>query len=125
MNEREFGGKIARYLNVGLKDVDELTAAKLKAARLRALDRAMAAEPALDLASAGHAGAFSDFFAHRRPALLAPLVAFLLAAAALFVWHGSQTPDPDDVDVSLLTGELPISAYLDQDFDGWQKVSSQ
>ena len=122
MNEREVAGRITRLLDAGARDIDELTLARLKAARLRALERAAVRQPAHSLVTAGsgrggHAGGHRSW-------VWAPLVALLFAAAAVGFWQ-SVDHDGDDIDVFLLSEDLPIRAYMDQDFDAWLKSSSR
>ena len=50
----------------------------------------------------------------------------LLSLIGVTYWQPVvQSNDFAEIDVSLLTGELPIDAYLDSDFEAWLKRSSQ
>jgi hypothetical protein len=61
--------------------------------------------------------------------------AFLVAAAiGLQHWQeaqraaryiAQQTAEIEEIDSGLLTGDLPINAYLDEDFQAWLKRSSE
>jgi type VI protein secretion system component VasF len=125
MNEKEFGGKVSRLLQQGADQVDAATAAKLKAARLHALEHYRAREPLFGLAWAGTA---TGRIAARlpRPVLWAPALALLLAMATALYWQQShQQNDSDEIDALLLSSDLPINAYIDKDFDAWPKGSSR
>jgi hypothetical protein len=62
-------------------------------------------------------------------------VAFLVAAAVgLQQWQehqraaraaAQQAAEIEETDARLLTGDLPIKAYLDEDFQAWLKRSSE
>jgi hypothetical protein len=50
----------------------------------------------------------------------------LLSLIGVMYWQRA-VPNGDiaEIDASLLTGELPIDAYLDSGFEAWLKRSSQ
>jgi hypothetical protein len=54
-----------------------------------------------------------------------PLVAgaFVLAMAGFAYLHATAPNDFAEIDVNLLTDDLPINAYLDSGFDSWLKRS--
>lgn len=126
MNQQhdELAGKIVRHLNYGAERIDEVTRERLLAARKVALAHYKdKPAPAWNLAWAGSGVRFDG---HRFDAR------YLLAAAALIAgligvtyWQ-TQSPANDiaEIDVGLLTDDLPINAYLDRSFDSWLKRSS-
>ena len=125
-NERESALKVVHYLNRGLDEMRPDLRRHLQAARADALARRREPQPVPGLAWAGHAGAF---FRRGRFTLVHYIaVAALLATSATGVtyWQTINNSDEDtEVDVSLLTGELPINAYLDGGFEAWLKRSSK
>jgi len=124
MNEKEFGGKVASLLKTGLDSINDGTAAKLKSARLEALARYDSKARVTGLVLAGtNGGHFGGLFS-QRPMLWAPIVAALLALAIGGYWQYSQN-DSDDIDAFLLSGDLPVHAYIDKDFEAWLKGSSR
>ena len=123
MNEKDFGEKISRLLQQGADQVDAVTAAKLKVARLQALEHYRAKQPVLGLAWAGEAANRLSAYLHR-PAFWGPAVTLLLVVAGAVYWQQvHQQNDGDDIDAFLLAGDLPINAYIDKDFDAWPKGS--
>lgn len=125
MNEKEFGGKVAGLLKAGLNNIDDGTAARLKSARLEALARYDSQVRVTGLALAGTNGGRVGGLFSQRPMLWAPIVAALLAIAISGYWQYSQNDATDDIDAFLLSGDLPIRAYIDKDFEAWLKGSSR
>jgi hypothetical protein len=127
MNEMQFGSWIRRVLNSGLRQEGgfrEAHAERLRAARLRALER-QRPEPAAGLAWAdnllGRFGGWSGVSLR----LLAPLVALAVAVAAVYTWQQNQrVAEFEEIDAQLLGDELPIDAYLDRGFQNWLKKRS-
>src|SRR6185295_19427544 len=116
MNEKDFSRKVARALQAGLSNIDDATCAKLKSARRAALEHFVEAAPERSFAWAGaFNGKIGNIFSER-PLIWAPLIAALLALAIGGYFQYGQT-DTDDVDAFLLSGDLPVRAYIDQDFD--------
>jgi hypothetical protein len=99
---------------------------RLSAARRNALSH-YREKPAsvLDLAWAGLAAHWvSDQRSHHIRILVAA-AALLLAVAGGAYWHtAGRANGLTDIDLHLLTDELPINAYLDKGFDSWLKRSS-
>jgi len=122
MNEREFAYKIKQQLDRQL-DLDAATLMRLKAARERALARQRVSEPALVLAWAGAAVARLS----GRPTSMSIVLAGAALILAIFgVHYWQQTPtveELEEIDAAILTGDLPINAYLDKSFDSWLKRS--
>jgi hypothetical protein len=57
--------------------------------------------------------------------ILLPLAFLLLSLGGIVYWQTvQQNNDAEEIDTHLLTGDLPINAYLDKDFDAWLKRSS-
>jgi hypothetical protein len=125
MNEQEFGYKIKQSLDHGLP-LDDSRLERLKLAREAALSRHGVAQSASWLSLAGEAagsGGNPRFFVSR---LVLPA---LLLALGLFVvnyWHQAQLAQENaEIDAEVLTGDLPIDAYLDKGFDAWLRHSSE
>jgi hypothetical protein len=127
--DHDLATKIVGYLGEGARDIDASTAARLLAARKVALahyqgERAPAWTWAWATQAAGR------MVESRRSETLQMLIAVTILAAALIggvYWqnHNSQANELAELDVGLLTDELPINAYLDKGFDSWLKRSSR
>jgi hypothetical protein len=124
MNEREFGYQIKQQLDRTL-DLEPAALDRLKAARTQALAHQRTTEPAFVLAWAdeiagrlsGHPGAASIVLAG---------AALILVLVGIQYWQ--QTPsveEIEEIDAAILTGDLPINAYLDKSFDTWLKRSQR
>ena len=126
--DHELAGKIAGYLNDGARDLDPALAERLLVARKLALSRYQGeAAPAWGWAWATQA--IGRHTQDRRPGALQMLIAGTALVAAVIgvvYWqnYNGQANELAEVDVGLLTDELPINAYLDRGFDSWLKRSS-
>jgi hypothetical protein len=120
MNEQEFGYKIKQSLNHGLR-IDESTIARLRAARENAMARQRATVSSSRLAWAGPDG--PRFLVSR---LLLPTLVLALGLFVVNYWHQAQLAQENaEIDAEVLTGDLPIDAYLDKGFDAWLRRSSE
>ena len=125
--DHEVAAKIVEQLNRGVDRIDPGTRGRLAAARKVAMSRYREQpEPAWGFAWALNAiGPRGGQRPHAGR--------YLVAAAALVVvligfgyWQTMTSGnDVSDVDVNLLTDELPINAYLDKGFDSWLKRASR
>ncbi|HMJ49581.1 MAG TPA: DUF3619 family protein [Burkholderiales bacterium] len=123
MNERDLGSKIAEQLEQGANQLKPGTLRRLEAARDIAL-RQYLAEPELGVAGARHALPWPRHSQLLSARLLLPLALVLMSLGGIVYWQSAkQSNDADDIDTHLLTGDLPINAYLDKDFDAWLKRS--
>lgn len=126
----ELATRIVRHLDFGADHVDPTTRERLLEARKVALSRyTERAEPAWGLAWAGRAftrRAERHLFSVRYLVAGAALIAALIGMA---YWQNQNGSGPAnelaEIDVGLLTDELPINAYLDKGFDSWLKRSLQ
>ena len=124
MNEKQFGYAVKQTLNRGL-DLDTKTLDRLKDARFQALEKQMTTGHPLVLSSAGN-----SFFSLDDPRSIIAriLVPILILAIGIFAsnnWYQSQILEEIiAIDTEVLTGDLPIDAYLDRGFDAWLKRSS-
>src|SRR5688572_16665368 len=110
--EREQASRIVRCLDQGLAKVDHRTLAALRSARETALERM---EPAPAWAGIGRV---ASGLRHLTPRIVMPVAALLLAVSGMVYWQQLQHfEDPVDIDAQLLSGDLPIDAYLDKGLD--------
>jgi hypothetical protein len=127
MNEQELAKKIVRHLDQGLGHMKQGTLYKLQSARMVALERYREApQPVLGLAWAGDVAFRLSRSRHFNTRNLLALGLLLLSLIGVTYWQlAIQSSDIAEIDASLLTGDLPINAYLDSGFEAWLKRSSQ
>jgi hypothetical protein len=133
VNESQFARTIKDALNAGLGLAPE-TAARLKVARERALEHHRLHAGDAALAGAGRAGAVFGGPSHFLTRIVLPAAFLVAAAIGLQQWQeaqraarqfAQQVAEIEEIDSGLLTGELPIKAYLDEDFQAWLKRTSE
>jgi Protein of unknown function (DUF3619) len=125
-HDQEFANKIKAYLDRGTADLRAGTVYKLQQARAKALARLSeqplrATESRLANALAGAGGGRSAGGGLRRGAWLG--FGILLIAATAFGYQQwrvyQQTREIAEIDVEILTSDLPIDAYVDRGFQTW------
>lgn len=122
MNEQQFGYRIKQRLNQGLP-LDSVTLNRLKVAREIALEHQRASAPSYAPAWA-HNG-IAHFSRPLAPRLLLSGLILVLGLLVTNYWHQAQLIEENvEIDAAVLTGDLPIDAYLDKGFDVWLKKSS-
>ncbi len=124
--EHELARKIIEHLDHGTERLEPGTRERLAAARKVALSH-YHEKSETGLAWAGQAMArFAEHrFQHTRLLAAAAAIAVLLAGFAYWQVTGPASNDLAEIDVGLLTDELPLNAYLDKGFDSWLKRSSR
>jgi hypothetical protein len=125
MNEQQIAYRIRQHLNRGL-DLDPDKLARLKEARVRAVARQRVASRVPQWAWASDILVRSDSPAALVRRLLLPLAVLVVGLTAVTQWHDSQqAAEIEAIDAAVLTGDLPLDAYLDKGFDAWLKRPSQ
>jgi len=120
MNEMQFGNKIRHILNGGLH-LDEARATRLARARTQAVER-LRPEPAAALAWADNVLSQLGGWGGVSLRLVVPVIALVVGVAAIYTWQQNQrAQEVEEIDAQLLTGDLPIDAYLDRGFQNWLK----
>jgi len=115
MNEKDFNSKLASYLKRGESAIGEINEVRLRSARLRAMEAYREPVRLLGFVTMPGPTAMLKYSFIQRPLLLLP-VAVLIAVLAT---ANLRQNDLGDLDAQLLTGELPIEAFLDKDFSSW------
>lgn len=124
MNEQQIAHRIRQYLSRGL-DLDAGTLARLKAARDQALARQRIESRIPVLAWAGDIIGKSGGPSALIPRMLLPTAVLILGLIAVNHWRDSQlAAEIEEIDAAVLTGDLPLDAYLDKGFDAWLKRPS-
>jgi len=115
----EVARKIVGHLDFGVERLDPAIRERLAGARQAALARYRGKpEPVFGLAWATLGGGGQRSQGAR---YLVAIAALLVGLTGVVYWHTLAPSDFADVDVNLLTDDLPINAYLDQGFDSWLK----
>jgi hypothetical protein len=126
MNERDLARQIVQRLNRGLDHIKQGTLYQLQSARHAALDRYREVpQPVFCLAVAGKVASRVSHHHNFNARYVAAAALLVLSLIGISYWQFVMSNDVAEIDVSLLTGDLPINAYLDSGFDAWLKRSSQ
>jgi len=121
MTELDLGYRIVHRLDRGTENLPRETRDKLFAARQKALVHQRRASVLLSLPGVGHLAA--DVLLPQVRAL-ATVILLVAGVAGSYYWNSAQqVAENEDVDSALLSGDLPINAYLDHGFDTWLKAS--
>jgi hypothetical protein len=120
MNEPQFGKKVRLLLNER-PGVDATVAARLTAARERALAR-QRPEPAPVVALADNVLGRIEGWGGLSLRILLPLALLVGGLAGIYSWEQNQRiAEVEDIDAQLLTDDLPVEAFLDRGFQDWLK----
>ena len=125
-NEKDFAQKITRTLNWGLSRIEDDKLARIRAGRQKAMTAYREPVSILGLVTvSGQTLEISNWI--RKPLFWLPILAIVAALAAYSLSSADDIYDETggELDAQLLTGELPINAFLDKDFGSWVKESSQ
>lgn len=115
MNEMQFGNRIRQALNQGL-GVNAKVAARLRAARMQALERQREPISAAAWADNVTGGGIADLSLR----WVLPAAMLVAGVIGLYAWQDNQrAAEIEELDALLLTGDLPIDAYLDKGFEAW------
>jgi uncharacterized protein DUF3619 len=122
MNEQQTAYRIKQLLNRGL-DLDPGKLARLKQARDQALAHQRTRALAPVFAWAGNVtGGWGGPLLSR---VVLPTVLVIFSVVAISQWRETQqAAEIEEIDAAVLTGDLPLDAYLDKGFDAWLKRSS-
>ena len=103
-------GKIVQLLDHSARQLDEQTLSALGKARRNALDRQLAHSPifALDAGRVVH-----RLIPHSAQQWLVAGLLLVAIVAGAGLWHHSQEQQFDELDVAILTDELPIEVFVD------------
>jgi hypothetical protein len=124
----ELARKIVQHLDFGADHVEPATRERLLAARKVALSHYKeGAQPVWRPAWAGHAMSRRGEQHYLGPRYLIAAAALVVALIGIAYWQNGSGPPNElaEIDVGLLTDELPINAYLDKGFDSWLRRSSR
>jgi hypothetical protein len=125
MNENDFSRKVAHTLNWGLTQIEEDKLVHLRASRQKALAAYRQPVRVLGLVTV-NGNTLNIHSISRNPLFWLPLL-IITAAIATYTLNAADDiyDDVGEVDAKILTGELPINAFLDKDFGTWVKESAE
>ena len=127
MNEQDLAKPIVQHLNQDLGRIKQGSLYQLQSARLAALEHYREV-PQQSFAPAW-AGDLAFRVTHSPHFNLRNLVAagmLVIGMMGVTYWQVViKSNDIAEIDANLLSGELPISAYLDSGFEAWLKRSPQ
>ena len=115
---------IVKQLDDGAENLAPATRERLALARRTALAR----YPERTAPVFGLAWAFNAVSGRGGPhtaRYLVAVAALVLGLAGIAYWQTKAPNDFSDIDLGLLTDDLPIDAYLDKGFDSWLKRVSR
>lgn len=118
MNESELGKKIAKLLDRSLGNINQSVLSRLQSGRKASIENYRECET---LVTAGDSPDISKprypYFNNKN---ILPLIVLLLILASYTYWQSFQYSDENnEIDILLLADDLPINAYLDNEFDVW------
>jgi len=123
MNEKDIAQKVTRTLDWGLSRIEDDKIVKLRAARQKAMAQYKEPVNVLGLVTiSGHTLDTSGWL--RKPLFWLPILAVVAATVAYNAADDDVIDETSALDAQLLTGELPINAFLDKDFQSWVKDSA-
>ena len=125
MNEQQIAHRTRQLLNKGL-DLDAGKLARLKTAREQALARQRVHAPLFVLVWADSVlGRFGGTDSSVVTRMLLSMAVLIFGLLAVNQWRDTQNAaEIEEIDAAVLTGDLPLDAYLDKGFDAWLKRSS-
>ena len=124
--DKDFAQKITHTLNWGLSRIEDDKLTRIRAGRQRAMAAYRERVTILGLVTvSGRTLESSNWI--RKPLFWLPVFVIVAAVAAFSISGNDDIYDETggELDAQLLTGELPINAFLDKDFGSWVKESSQ
>jgi CHASE3 domain sensor protein len=118
MNNPQTGKKVAQILDQGLDDIKQETLDRLQSARRASLENYRSAETIVNVGRGASARNGHEW--HLKSRRFVSLVSLLLALIGIAYWQSLQQSDEnEDIDVMLLIDDLPVNAYLDNEFEAW------
>lgn len=125
-NETDFARKIVSALDLAVSQLDAAKLARIRASRQKAM--AAYREPVTILGMVTVSGqTLNASNLIRKPLFWLPILVLVGMIASYSLTRADDNFDEagGKLDAELLTGELPINAFLDKDFSTWVQESSQ
>jgi hypothetical protein len=114
MNNELDPAKIAELLTTSTRQLDKATVSALVDARQNALKRQSVRKPVFALASThGSAHWANRLVPHSTHAWIAALLLIAAFIAGASYWQNAQDQQIDEIDVAILTNDMPIDVFVD------------
>jgi hypothetical protein len=114
----EVGRKVALLLDCGLDDIKQSTLNRLQSARRASLENYHMAEAVVNVGQGASARSWPDW--HSRTGRWLSVITLLFVLAGVLYWQSfPQSDENEEIEIMLLVDDLPIDAYLDDEFDEW------
>lgn len=124
MNEQQFGNNVRQTLNQGIA-ISPAMRARLRAGRDIAIEKQRVTETSPLLSWAGSVGNTDTRPRSLLSAFLLPALILAIGLFAVSSWYRAQQAEETvEIDTAVLTGDLPIDAYMDKGFGAWLRYSS-
>jgi hypothetical protein len=121
MNENQTGYRVRHLLNQGTT-LNSRILSRLENARSHALAHHQDVGHGAVLSIVGRSGQTQSLF----PKLFLPTIALIFGLMAINALRQTLLVEEiEEIDAAVLTGDLPIDAYVDSGFDAWLKRSLQ
>lgn len=118
--EERFARQVCQLLDKSVGDLDPAIAERLRAARWRAIERQSLAEPVGEVSIVGAGGTAFRHGGSRSLRILVGMCALLIGMGSVYYWNGfDQAQVNEEIDIALLSDDLPPKAYLDPGFQAW------
>jgi apolipoprotein N-acyltransferase len=116
--QEEIGRKVSRLLDSRLGDIKQSTLNRLQSARRASLEGYHMTGTVVNVGQGVSTRSWHEWHAKTRKLLA--VIALLFALGGVLYWHSFQQSDEnEELDVMLLADDLPVDAYLDDEFDEW------
>lgn len=126
MTDDEIGRKAVRLLDRDLDSMKQSTLNRLQAARRAALENYETAAEMVSVPRMASAGVHRSHHPRAGIRKLVSILALLFAITAIVYWQNFQQSDEtEDIDIMLLLDDVPVNAYLDDEFDAWLEGSGR
>ncbi|SCY69282.1 Protein of unknown function [Nitrosospira sp. Nl5] len=118
MNESEIGRKVAQLLDRGVDDMKQSTLNQLQSVRGASLENYYMAKGIVTVGRGASARSGHEWY--QKTGKLLSLITLLFVLASIVYWQALHLSDEnEEIDIMLLVDDLPINAYLDNEFDAW------
>jgi len=116
MNNELDPAKIAELLTISTRQLDTATVSALVDARQNALKRQSVRNPFFALASASSHGSAhwaNRLMPHSAHSWIVAILLVAVSIAATDYWQNLQDQQTDEIDVAILTNDMPIDVFVD------------
>lgn len=122
MNEHEFGGKVAKILDLSTDEtIKQSTLYRLQSARRAALEQCESESVKLINSGRGNS-VYGRHGSHLNAGKLLLLLTVLYILMNIFLTQFFEHDHNAAIDVQILADELPVDAFIDNEFEKWLDI---